>query len=238
MAPGWSCGLDRGDGSGRGCGVRRVRVYAPEPGRSYHSAYLASVPGYYVDTTVAGSSSALAAAGHSAYVVDLPGQGQTQPASARPRCTSCPAAVTFWNLTAPARPTATWSASWRLADRIPRRSGPKATSRMTIHQRASRLSDAVQTASRPMPAVPGVEHRQVETGRLRIHLAEAGTGPPLLLMHGWPQHWYAWRELIPLLAGSRRLICPDLRASAGAMPRIGAYRRVLPRLSPAPVAII
>ena len=83
---------------------------------------------------------------------------------------------------------------------------------MTTHQRAGRLPDAVQpTASRPMPTVPGVEHRQVETGRLRVHIAEAGSGPPLLLLHGWPQHWFAWRKLIPLLANSRRLICPDLR---------------------------
>ena len=45
---------------------------------------------------------------------------------------------------------------------------------MTIHQRASRLPDAVQLpASRPMPTVPGVEHRQVATGRLRVHIAEA-----------------------------------------------------------------
>ena len=83
---------------------------------------------------------------------------------------------------------------------------------MTIHQRASQLPARAQpTASRPMPKVPGVEHRHVETGRLRVHVAEAGSGPPLLLLHGWPQHWYAWRKLIPLLAGSRRLICPDLR---------------------------
>jgi pimeloyl-ACP methyl ester carboxylesterase len=96
---------------------------------------------------------------------------------------------------------------------------------MTIHQRASRLPDAVQpTENRPMPAVPGVEHRQVETGRLRIHVAEAGSGPPLLLLHGWPQHWYAWRKLIPLLAGSRRLICPDLRGFGWTDSPAGGYR--------------
>src|SRR5258708_21462833 len=67
------------------------------------------------------------------------------------------------------------------------------------------------TASRPMPEVAGVEHRYVPTGRLDIHIAAAGSGPPLLLLHGWPQHWYAWRKLTPLLAGSHRLICPDLR---------------------------
>jgi pimeloyl-ACP methyl ester carboxylesterase len=96
---------------------------------------------------------------------------------------------------------------------------------MTIHQRASRLPDAVQpAATRPMPAVPGVEHRQVETGRLRVHIAEAGSGPPLLLLHGWPQHWYAWRKLIPLLADSRRLICPDLRGFGWTDAPDGGYR--------------
>jgi pimeloyl-ACP methyl ester carboxylesterase len=66
---------------------------------------------------------------------------------------------------------------------------------MTIHKRASRLAASGQPrASRRMPEVPGVEHRQVETGRLSVHIAEAGTGPPLLLLHGWPQHWYAWRS--------------------------------------------
>jgi pimeloyl-ACP methyl ester carboxylesterase len=63
----------------------------------------------------------------------------------------------------------------------------------------------------PMPAVPGVEHRWVETARLRVHLAEAGSGEPLILLHGWPQHWYAWRRLIPELASDYRVICPDLR---------------------------
>lgn len=83
---------------------------------------------------------------------------------------------------------------------------------MTIHQRTSQLpAGPPPRASRPMPEVPGVGHRYVETGRLRVHIGEAGSGPPVLLLHGWPQHWYAWRELIPLLAGSRLVICPDLR---------------------------
>ena len=76
-----------------------------------------------------------------------------------------------------------------------------------------------------MPEVPGVAHRYVETGRLRVHIAEAGSGPPVLLLHGWPQHWYAWRKLIPLLAGSYRLICPDLRGLGGPMPRPAATGR-------------
>jgi pimeloyl-ACP methyl ester carboxylesterase len=83
---------------------------------------------------------------------------------------------------------------------------------MTIRQHTSQLPERSQPhATRPLPEVAGVTHRYVETGRLGIHIAEAGSGPPVLLLHGWPQHWYAWRELIPLLADSRRLICPDLR---------------------------
>ena len=83
---------------------------------------------------------------------------------------------------------------------------------MTIQQDTSQLPERPQPrASRPMPEVAGVTHRYVATRRLDIHIAAAGSGPPLLLLHGWPQHWYAWRELIPLLADSWQLICPDLR---------------------------
>ena len=44
-----------------------------------------------------------------------------------------------------------------------------------------------------------------------MHVAEAGSGPPLLLVHGWPQHWFCWRRVVPLLADRYRLIMPDLR---------------------------
>ena len=61
-----------------------------------------------------------------------------------------------------------------------------------------------------MPRVPGVRHRQVACRGLSLHVAEAGDGEPLVLLHGWPQNWYCWRRLVPLLPG-RRLIMPDLR---------------------------
>jgi pimeloyl-ACP methyl ester carboxylesterase len=66
------------------------------------------------------------------------------------------------------------------------------------------------------PDIPGAQHRfaEIETadvGRLRIHYAEAGEGPPVLLVHGWPQHFWCWRRVVPLLADRHRLICPDLR---------------------------
>ena len=66
------------------------------------------------------------------------------------------------------------------------------------------------------PGIPGAEHRYVEietadAGALRVHYAEAGSGPPVLLLHGWPQHFWCWRRVVPLLADRHRLICPDLR---------------------------
>jgi pimeloyl-ACP methyl ester carboxylesterase len=64
-----------------------------------------------------------------------------------------------------------------------------------------------------MPHLDGVSHRWVEAGGLRVHLAEAGPedAEPVLMLHGWPQHWYEWRGLIPRMSHRYRLLMPDLR---------------------------
>jgi len=64
-----------------------------------------------------------------------------------------------------------------------------------------------------IPHVDGVTHRWIDANGLRFHVAEANpTGDdPVLVLHGWPQHWYEWRGLVGELAGERRLIMPDLR---------------------------
>jgi pimeloyl-ACP methyl ester carboxylesterase len=62
-----------------------------------------------------------------------------------------------------------------------------------------------------MPQVDGVRHRFEAVGGLNFHVAEAGDGEPLLLLHGWPQHWYCWRLVIPELAKRYRVIAIDLR---------------------------
>ena len=68
---------------------------------------------------------------------------------------------------------------------------------------------------RPMPTIDGleVEHREVEARGVRFHVAVAGPadGEPVVLLHGWPQHWYAWRRLIGPLAEHYRVYAPDLR---------------------------
>jgi pimeloyl-ACP methyl ester carboxylesterase len=53
--------------------------------------------------------------------------------------------------------------------------------------------------------------RYIDTGGLRQHAVIGGDGPPLLLVHGWPQNWYAWRLVMPALAGNFEVIAPDQR---------------------------
>jgi pimeloyl-ACP methyl ester carboxylesterase len=53
--------------------------------------------------------------------------------------------------------------------------------------------------------------RYVDTGELRLHAVTGGDGPPLLLVHGWPQTWYAWRLLMPALARDFQVIAVDQR---------------------------
>jgi pimeloyl-ACP methyl ester carboxylesterase len=66
----------------------------------------------------------------------------------------------------------------------------------------------------PMPQVEGVAHTYHELeGGVRVHLAAAGPpdAPPVLALHGFPQHWWIWRDVIAELAGEVRMLCPDLR---------------------------
>jgi pimeloyl-ACP methyl ester carboxylesterase len=63
----------------------------------------------------------------------------------------------------------------------------------------------------PLPGVPGVTHTYVDVDGVRLHYAEAGSGDPVVLLHGWPQHWWMWRDLIGPLSESYRVICPDFR---------------------------
>ncbi|UJA18840.1 alpha/beta hydrolase [Thermoleophilia bacterium SCSIO 60948] len=63
-----------------------------------------------------------------------------------------------------------------------------------------------------LPRVEGVENVFLRIGERGFHVAAAGAGTPVVLLHGWPQHWWCWREVMPrLAAGGRRALAPDLR---------------------------
>lgn len=63
-----------------------------------------------------------------------------------------------------------------------------------------------------LPHVDGVTHHQVRARGVDFHYAEAGAGDDVVLcLHGWPQHWYEWRNLMPALADRHRVIALDQR---------------------------
>ena len=68
---------------------------------------------------------------------------------------------------------------------------------------------------REFPHLDGVEQRFVKLPGLRMHIAEAGSGEHLLLLHGFPQHWWEWHKVLPALSQRYRVICPDLWGPAG-----------------------
>jgi pimeloyl-ACP methyl ester carboxylesterase len=57
-----------------------------------------------------------------------------------------------------------------------------------------------------------ISHRFVETNGIRMHIAEAGSGPLVLLLHGFPESWYSWRHQLPALADAGyHVVAPDQR---------------------------
>lgn len=57
-----------------------------------------------------------------------------------------------------------------------------------------------------------VKHRFVEANGIRMHIAEQGEGPLVLLAHGFPELWYSWRHVLPVLAAEGyHAVAPDMR---------------------------
>ena len=57
-----------------------------------------------------------------------------------------------------------------------------------------------------------VTHRTIETNGIRMHIAEQGQGPLVLLCHGFPESWYSWRNQLRALADAGfRAVAPDMR---------------------------
>jgi pimeloyl-ACP methyl ester carboxylesterase len=102
-----------------------------------------------------------------------------------------------------------------------------------------------------MPALEGVEHRFVDLGGgVTIHVADAGPadGPAVMLVHGFPENWWEWHELIgPLAADGYRVLCPDLRGAGWSSAPRSSYTKtemgddlaaVLDRLGVAKVKLV
>jgi pimeloyl-ACP methyl ester carboxylesterase len=84
--------------------------------------------------------------------------------------------------------------------------------------------------SPPLPEASGFEHLVVETPGLHTHVAAIGEGEPVVLLHGFPQHWWQWHAVAPLIAAAGyRVLCPDLRGAGWTVaddPRIERETRL------------
>ena len=58
---------------------------------------------------------------------------------------------------------------------------------------------------------PSLQHGHADLGEVRLHYVTDGEGPAVVLIHGWPQTWFMWRDVIAGLAPRYRVIAPDLR---------------------------
>ena len=67
----------------------------------------------------------------------------------------------------------------------------------------------------------GVQHQYADLGDVMLHYVLAGEGPPVVLLHGWPQTWWEWRHIIPVLAKNYTVIAPDLRGLGDSSRPIG-----------------
>lgn len=88
---------------------------------------------------------------------------------------------------------------------------------MDPHRRSDEIAD--------MPRLAEVRHRFLMVRDTRVHLAESGPefAPTVVLLHGFPQHWYAWRHVIALLAKDRHVVAIDLPGFGWSEPSSHGY---------------
>lgn len=68
------------------------------------------------------------------------------------------------------------------------------------------------SAPAPDAQVAGIGHAYADVNGVRLHYVEAGTGPLVMLLHGFPEFWYSWRRQIPALAQAGfHVVAPDMR---------------------------
>ena len=87
------------------------------------------------------------------------------------------------------------------------------------------MDDLTETLPGPSPCV--IHHVYAVVNGVRLHYVEAGTGPLVVLLHGFPEYWYSWHRQISLLAAAGfRVMAPDLRGyNLSDKPRaVHAYR--------------
>ncbi len=91
-------------------------------------------------------------------------------------------------------------------------------------------SESEASAQGPVAAAPSVssdiKHRRVTANGISLHIAEQGTGPLVLLCHGFPESWYSWRnQFAPIANAGFHVVAPDMRGygQTEVPPEIASY---------------
>jgi pimeloyl-ACP methyl ester carboxylesterase len=80
------------------------------------------------------------------------------------------------------------------------------------HAQSQKREESVSTLQSLNPLSKDVQHRIIETNGIHMHIAEQGTGPLVVLCHGFPESWYSWRHQLPTIADAGfHAVAPDMR---------------------------
>ncbi|WP_433087467.1 alpha/beta fold hydrolase [Dactylosporangium sp. CA-052675] len=80
------------------------------------------------------------------------------------------------------------------------------------------------STTHPTPVIAGVTHHAAAVNGTELHYVSAGdAGSPILLVHGFPESWWAFHKVIPLLAKTHRVFAVDLRGFGDSSPADGDY---------------
>ena len=88
------------------------------------------------------------------------------------------------------------------------------------------MSIAGSLHAQPMKTGDGTVLRIVQSNGIKMRIAEQGSGPLVVLLHGWPESWYSWRYQLPALAkAGYHVVAPDMRGFGGteAPPAVDDY---------------
>lgn len=78
----------------------------------------------------------------------------------------------------------------------------------------------------PVASLPGFTHGYANVNGTQLHYVSGGSGPAVVLLHGWPYTWAVWRKLLPLLAeAGYTAIAPDLRGLGDSEKAEGGYAK-------------
>ena len=72
-------------------------------------------------------------------------------------------------------------------------------------------------------SLPGFTNGYADVNGTRVHFVEGGKGKPLVLLPGWPETWWSYRKMMPLLADSYHVIAVDIRGMGGSDKPAGGY---------------